>query len=137
HRLGTDHHELVLDPSVFMEEWPTAVLRRGAPVSEASDIPILMLSKMASRTVKMVLTGEGSDELMGGYPKHRAERWVGIYQRLVPRAVHDGVVAPTVRSLPYGSRRIKILAAAAGEREIANRMRLWFGGVSTSQRDAI
>jgi asparagine synthase (glutamine-hydrolysing) len=134
---GTDHQELVVEPDAFMTHWPTAVLRRGAPVSEASDIPILMLSKMASRTVKMVLTGEGSDELLGGYPKHRAERWVGAYQRLVPRALHDGIVAPMVRSLPYGSRRIKILAAAAGERDLANRMRVWFGGMSVEQRDAI
>ena len=65
---GTDHHELVVEPDAFMEHWQTAVLRRGAPVSEASDIPIFMLSKMASRSVKMVLTGEGADELHGGIP---------------------------------------------------------------------
>ena len=72
-QFGTDHQELVVEPHAFMDDWQTAVLRRGAPVSEASDIPIFMLSKLASRSVKMVLTGEGSDELMGGYPKHRAE----------------------------------------------------------------
>jgi asparagine synthase (glutamine-hydrolysing) len=133
----TDHQELIVEPNAFMEHWPTAVLRRGAPVSEASDIPILMLSQMAGRTVKMVLTGEGSDELLGGYPKHRAERLLGIYQRLVPRVVHDAIIAPCARSLPYGSRRIKILAAAAGERDLANRMRTWFGGLSVEERDAI
>ena len=136
-RFGTDHQELIVEPKAFMEHWPTAVLRRGAPVSEASDIPILMLSQMAGRTVKMVLTGEGSDELLGGYPKHRAERWLGIYQRLVPKVVHDAIIAPSVRLLPYGSRRIKILAAAAGERDLANRMRIWFGGLSIERRDAI
>jgi asparagine synthase (glutamine-hydrolysing) len=136
-RFGTDHSEMVVEPKAFMEHWPTAVLRRGAPVTEASDIPILMLSRLASRTVKMVLTGEGSDELMGGYPKHRAERWVQLYQRLIPGILHQNVIGPAAQALPYGLRRIKILASAAGERVLADRMRLWFGGTSASERDAI
>ncbi len=136
-RFDTDHHELVVGPKEFLDHWPIAVLRRGAPVTEASDIPILMLSQMASNTVKMVLTGEGSDELMGGYPKHRADRWVNTYQRLVPQSVHDNVVAPAVRVLPYNTRRLKILAAAFGEREMQNRMRIWFTGTTFSECSAI
>ena len=98
-QFGTDHQELVVEPQAFMDDWETAVLRRGAPVSEASDIPIFMLSKLASRSVKMVLTGEGSDELMGGYPKHRAEPWVSLYQRLMPEVLHEQLVSPLVRAL--------------------------------------
>jgi asparagine synthase (glutamine-hydrolysing) len=96
-----------------------------------------MLSKIASRSVKMVLTGEGSDELMGGYPKHRAERWVNIYHRLVPQSLHENVIAPAVRALPYGARRLKIMAAALGEREVQNRMRMWFTGMSIDDRSSI
>ena len=129
-RLGTDHHELVVEPASFMDHWETAVLRRGAPVSEASDIPIFMLSKLASSSVKMVLTGEGSDELMGGYPKHRVEPWVELYQRLTPSVLHERLIRPLVRALPYSMRRVKVVALAAGERDPINRMRLWFGGVS-------
>ena len=136
-QFGTDHQELVVDPHAFMENWQTAVLRRGAPVSEASDIPIFMLSKLASRSVKMVLTGEGSDELMGGYPKHRAEPLVSLYQQLMPCMLHEWLVSPLVRALPYGMRRVKILALAAGERDLANRMRVWFGGISVKEREAI
>jgi asparagine synthase (glutamine-hydrolysing) len=136
-RFETDHHEVVVEPGLFMEQWPTAVLRRGAPVSEPADLPILILSKAASNTVKMVLTGEGSDELMGGYPKHRAEPWVALYHRLIPQAVHDHVVRPAVQSLPYAMRRVKIVATAAGERELMNRMRVWFGGMSIEERDAL
>ena len=135
-RFGTDHHELVVKPGDFVEHWPTAVLRRGAPVTEASDIPILMLSKMASNSVKMVLTGEGADELMGGYPKHKAEQWVGLYQRFVPNVVHERILGPIMRTLPYGMRRAKTVALAAGERDLANRMRVWFGGVTTEEQEA-
>ena len=134
---GTDHHELVVEPDAFMDHWQTAVLRRGAPVSEASDIPIFMLSKLASGSVKMVLTGEGSDELMGGYPKHRAEPWVELYQRLMPGILHEQLISPLVRALPYRMRRVKVLALAAGERDLINRMRLWFGGISVKEREAI
>ena len=134
---GSNHHELVVTPDAFMEHWPAAVRHRGAPVTEPSDIPILMLSRMASQSVKMVLTGEGSDELLGGYPKHRAERWIVRYQRLVPRLVHDGLAAPLIRMLPYRFRRLKIVANAAGERDLAARMRLWFGGISAAERDVI
>lgn len=136
-QFGTAHNELFVEPDSFLAHWPTAVLRRGAPVSETSDIPIFLLSEMASRSVKMVLTGEGADELMGGYPKHRAEQWIGLYQWLMPRLLHDGLIYPLARSLPYGMRRVKILALAAGERDLPNRMRLWFGGTSVAEAEAM
>ena len=136
-RYETDHHEVVVDPESFMEQWPTAVLRRGAPVSEPADIAILLLSKMASHSVKMVLTGEGSDELMGGYPKHRAEPWIELYHRIMPDVVHSHMIGPAIQALPYAMRRAKILAMAAGERELTNRMRVWFGGISVEERDAL
>jgi asparagine synthase (glutamine-hydrolysing) len=134
---GTHHHELVIEPDPFMDHWETAVLRRGAPVSEASDIPIFILSKLASGSVKMVLTGEGSDELMGGYPKHRVEPWVTLYQRIIPAILHEQLIGPIVRALPYSMRRAKVVALAAGERDPVNRMRVWFGGVSLQEREAI
>lgn len=134
---GTEHSELVVGQQDFLETWPHAVLRRGAPVSEASDIPILLLSRAASSTVKMVLTGEGSDELLGGYPKHRAEGWVNVYQRLIGKRIHDNFVAPAAGVLPYNMRRIKVLLRAAGERNFQDRMRVWFGGVSTIEHGRI
>jgi len=134
---GTDHQELVVNPQMFMEAWPDAIRHRGAPVSETSDIPILMMSKLASRTVKMVLTGEGSDEILGGYPKYRAEPFIEIYQQIVPQMFHDAIISPAMHLLPYAMRRTKILAAAAGERDWLERMRFWFGGVSIRGRNAM
>jgi asparagine synthase (glutamine-hydrolysing) len=129
---GTDHRELIVEPETFLAHWPEAILRRGAPVSEASDIPILMLSHLARQSVKMVLTGEGSDEILGGYPKHRAESWVATYQNLMPRLLHRSFAAAT-----NGQSRLRILATALGERDFATRMRAWFGGISDSNRIAL
>jgi asparagine synthase (glutamine-hydrolysing) len=109
----------------------------SASISEPADVPILILSKLASRTVKMVLTGEGSDELMGGYPKHRAEQWIELYHRAIPPAVHDNIIWPAIRALPYAMRRAKIVGRAVGERELINRMRVWFGGIGIEDRDAL
>ena len=134
---GTEHHELVISSNEFFANWNDAVLHRGAPVTEASDIPIMMLSREASKIVKMVLTGEGADELLGGYPKHQAERWIALYQNLIPDSLHKKVFAQAVRWLPYGARRIKVAAKAAEERELVNRMRLWFGGISRQERDVL
>jgi asparagine synthase (glutamine-hydrolysing) len=85
---------------------PKLVAFRDAPVTEPSDIPIHRLSKEASRSVKMVLTGEGSDEILGGYPKHVFERFAAPWQR-VPGFIRHGLVAPLAQSLPYGFRRAK------------------------------
>src|SRR4029077_14895259 len=80
----THHHELEVTAQAYFDSWPEALLRRGAPVSEPADIPILLLSRRARESVKMVLTGEGSDELLAGYPKHIAESWVKPYQTIIP-----------------------------------------------------
>jgi asparagine synthase (glutamine-hydrolysing) len=134
---GTDHNELVVGMDAFTSVWEEAVLRRGAPVSEPSDLAVLLLSRLASRTVKMVLTGEGADELLGGYPKHRAEPWVSRYQGLVPSGLHNALVAPGARALPYSARRLKVLAGVAGIRDTQARMVAWFGGADGGQAEAL
>ena len=129
----TEHSECVVTPNDFLDAWPDALRHRGAPVSETADIPILLLSRLARSSVKMVLTGEGADELLAGYPKHRAEHWLGLYHGVVPPAFHDRIVGPAADALPYAMRRLKILAGALGERDPRSRMRRWFGGVSSRQ----
>jgi len=134
---ATRHHELVVTQDSFFRNWEAAILHRGAPVSEASDIPIMLLSQAASAEVKMVLTGEGADEFFAGYPKHVAEHYLRSYQRIVPSGLHDGLVRPAVDRLPYGMRRLKVLAKALGERNPADRVRIWFGGLSRDDKDAL
>ena len=55
----------------------------------------------------------------------------------MPGVLHEQLVSPLVRALPYGMRRVKVLALAAGERDLVNRMRVWFGGISVKEREAI
>jgi asparagine synthase (glutamine-hydrolysing) len=69
--VGTDHHEVVVDASHFLDSLVTLTRFRGAPVSEVSDIAVAALAATAVKQVKVVLSGEGSDELFAGYPKYR------------------------------------------------------------------
>jgi asparagine synthase (glutamine-hydrolysing) len=128
----TDHHEMTVSQEHLMEHLPALVRYRDAPVAEPSDIPIYLLAREARRTVKMVLTGEGSDEFLGGYPKHLLERYVGAYQR-VPAPVR-GLLEPLCRSLPYGFRRAKTAVANLGLADPCERLPRWFGALSGSER---
>jgi asparagine synthase (glutamine-hydrolysing) len=129
----TDHHELTVSQEHLMEHLPALVRYRDAPVAEPSDIPIYLLAREARRTVKMVLTGEGADEFLGGYPKHVLERYVGTYQRL-PAPVRHGLIEPLCRSLPYGFRRAKTAVANLGLADRRERLPRWFGALSAPER---
>src|SRR3546814_18576057 len=85
----------------------------------------------------MVLTGEGSDEVLGGYPKHRAERYVTAHQAVVAAWMHQSMVQPLARLLPWQFRRAKTLVANFGLRDLEERMPRWFGALSFAERAAL
>lgn len=132
----TDHHELTVSQDHLLEHLPALVRFRDAPVSEPSDIPIYLLSREAGRTVKMVLTGEGSDEFLGGYPKHVYERYSGGYHR-IPLLLRQGLVEPLVRALPYRFRRVQTAIATMGLEDRKHRMVRWFGALAPQQLQAL
>jgi asparagine synthase (glutamine-hydrolysing) len=135
-QFGTEHHELVVSQRDLMDKLARLVAYRDAPVAEPSDIPIYMLACEAARSVKMVLTGEGSDELLGGYPKHVMERYGWSY-RALPAMVRRGLVAPLVRALPYGFRRMKTAIATAGIGDWRERYVRWFGALDRAECDRL
>lgn len=129
---ATDHHELSISGRDVAEWLPYAAYLRDNPIAEPADIPMLLLAREAHHSVKMVLTGEGSDESLGGYPKHVFERRVGAYQR-IPRAVRRWMVEPVVDALPYSARRVRTAALAMGEERFTERMPRWFGALSADE----
>jgi len=132
-QFATQHHELTVSQDHLMEELPSLVRMRDAPVSEPSDIPIFLLSKEARRSVKMVLTGEGSDEFLGGYPKHVYERYVTAYQK-IPAVLRHALIEPLVSALPYRFRRAKTAVLNLGLEDHADRMPRWLGALSWHER---
>jgi asparagine synthase (glutamine-hydrolysing) len=71
-RFGTDHHELILEPDALsiIDE---IVWHLDEPLGDASCIPTYMVSKLAARHVKVVLSGDGGDEIFAGYEKYVVE----------------------------------------------------------------
>lgn len=70
-RFNTEHHEFSLKPLDFFESVDKLLEHCEEPVDEPAGIALYQLSVLARQHVKVVLTGEGMDELMGGYPIYR------------------------------------------------------------------
>ena len=135
-QFGTTHHELTVSYRDVIDELPRLIAFRDAPVSEPSDIAIYRLACAASRSVKMVLTGEGSDEILGGYPKHVFERFAQSYQTL-PHALRHRLIAPLVQALPYRFRRAKTAVTNLNIDNAEERHVRWFGALNHDERDRL
>ena len=72
-RYGTDHHELVVEPDAA-ELLPTIAAAFDEPFADSSALPTYLVSKLAAEHVKVALSGEGGDELFGGYETYVADR---------------------------------------------------------------
>ncbi len=66
--LGTDHHEILLTPQAFESFLPRLVWHLDEPVADAACVPLYHLAEEAKREVTVVLSGEGADEVLAGYP---------------------------------------------------------------------
>ena len=67
---GTEHHEIVLERRDVLADLPQLVASRDAPVSRPADVALHLLARQASRKVKVALSGDGGDEILGGYRRH-------------------------------------------------------------------
>jgi len=70
-RLGTAHHSVTIGMDDFISALPQLVWHEDEPLSWPSSVPLYYVSRLAAERVKVVLTGEGSDELFGGYVRYR------------------------------------------------------------------
>ncbi len=100
-QFGTDHHEFVVTPDIC-EVVDELVWHLDEPFADSSAIPTYMVSKLAREFVTVVLSGDGGDELFGGYTRYALDRKRSGFARL-PRAVREGVMQPIGRVLPHGA----------------------------------
>ncbi len=131
-KFKTEHSVLTVTPDHLMDELPKLIRFRDAPVSEPADIPIYMLSKYAAQSVKMVLSGEGSDEMLGGYPKHAYES-LGTFYRYIPELLRHGMIEPLIKSLPYRFYRWKTAIINLGINDQDERFVRWFGSLTKKE----
>jgi len=74
-RLGTRHHDVVVGPQDIAEVFPDVVRHAEAPLLRAAPAPLFLLSRLVRASgYKVVVTGEGADEVLGGYDLYREAR---------------------------------------------------------------
>ena len=98
-RYGTAHHEETVVPSLTAN-LPDLVYFLDEP-SDPLSVCTYLVSRMARRHVKVVLGGDGGDELFGGYDRYYGNLYAGYYA-LLPPAVRRGVISPLLGLIPDG-----------------------------------
>jgi asparagine synthase (glutamine-hydrolysing) len=104
-RYRTDHHEVTVTPDDFFAALPRLIWHEDEPIAHPSSIALYFVSRLAAERVKVVLTGEGSDETLAGYNRYRVtlfNRRLGRpYEAALPRAMR-AAVRHGIDTLPQG-----------------------------------
>jgi len=108
----TEHHEVIVTPEDFFGVLPRMIWHEDEPIAHTASVPLYFVSELASRYVKVVLTGEGSDELLAGYARYRktvANLAAGrAYHKLTPSFLRGGVRSVIERMPPKTLARRKL-----------------------------
>lgn len=97
--LGTNHHEIQCGPEDF-DLLPKVVYHMDRPVGDALIVAFYKLAEGAAKDVKVVISGEGADEIFGGYSFHNVTQLAEWYHQAVPGFLHDHVAMPALRAMP-------------------------------------
>src|SRR5881296_3822543 len=100
---GSEHREVIVSPEQFFKTLPRLIWHEDEPIAFDSSVPLYFVSRLAQEHVKVVLTGEGSDELFLGYNRYRVTAWnerAGRVYRFVPPAALCAGMRESVGQLP-------------------------------------
>jgi asparagine synthase (glutamine-hydrolysing) len=137
----TQHHEFLVKPDI-VETLQDIVHYADEPFAISSAIPTFLLARAARQNVTVVLTGDGGDEVFGGYEHYLYERWAAAYRRL-PRAV-DRLLMGTAGLLngwvetPIGRLQSRVMRFASNARRGLGERRLgWTTGFSEVEKQRL
>ncbi len=131
-QFATEHHELAVQPEDLATDLPRLIAFRDEPVAEATDIALYRVARLAAESVKVVLAGEGGDELFAGYPKYGAD-WLAPFVSALPKRITEALA----RRLPYRQRRARTALETLSIRDEAERFASWFASFSCQERAAL
>lgn len=107
-KFGTEHREITITPDEFFEALPSLIWHEDEPLGFEASVPLYFVSKLAQEHVKVVLTGEGSDETLAGYGRYSKAlallNYGAKYEALTPSVIR-GAVRSGVSALPVSLNR--------------------------------
>ena len=129
---GTDHHEIIVSSDDLIASVAAVLHARETPITNTSDIPIHLLSRLARTKVTVVLSGEGADEILAGYPKYAFEYSAGPWLERLPSPLLRALAA----TLPFRLRGMQLALACLTEPDRFERHAAWFGAFPPESRGA-
>ena len=108
--VGARYHEVVIGQKEFLEMLPELVYYSDEPLADLAAVPLLAVSRLAQQNVKVVLSGEGSDEILAGYDLELAHRRWELIRNL------QRVPKPLMRLLAKGTSVVSPAIAEKAER---------------------
>ena len=118
-RHGADHHTLTVGAADYIAYFDRYMSDLEEPVGHEAAPAFYFVSKLASSSVKVALSGQGADEPWAGYDRYRGVKLSSLYSRLPP-FVSEGIAA-VVGKLPFPMERLKRGVVSLGERDILTR----------------
>jgi len=134
--LGTAHTEVLVQPSEYAAQAQRLTAFRDAPLSEPADVAMGIMSAVAKRDVKVVLSGEAADEGFCGYPKYMFAR-SPLWSRRLVRSAGAHRVAAMAGFLGVDSRRAKVVARALGQTDELDSLVQWFSYLERSELQSL
>jgi asparagine synthase (glutamine-hydrolysing) len=130
HHIRTVHHVVTADDAALERAFEVVTRSLAEPVGDPAMLPTYLLAAAAREHVKVILSGEGADELFGGYPTYVGHQAAGLYRRLPGR----GLVRTLVNLLPTSTGKVTLEFllkefVAAAERPPLERHLTWFGAL--------
>jgi asparagine synthase (glutamine-hydrolysing) len=108
-KYGTDHHEFDLNPEVELQSAiEDFAYYSDEPSADAGALPVWFLSRMSRRHVTVALSGEGADELFGGYLTYQADRLARPFRRLAPTGLRRLMRGALDRYMPVSDDKISL-----------------------------
>jgi asparagine synthase (glutamine-hydrolysing) len=130
--IETDHTPIVVGPESFVRRMTELAICRDGPVSEPADVAVAEMSRIARRDVKVVLSGEGADEVFAGYPKYGLANAPAPLKAAV-RLIGADRTAGLAGLAGLDSRRAKVAARALAAGDEISEIVQWFSALDRSQ----